>query len=58
LESLGKEISSLRGQLGEPMEGTLYTRYQEYCARDGPNEVGGKKLATQFLAEIERRGEE
>jgi hypothetical protein len=57
LERLGKEITSLRGKLGEPMEGTLYPRYQEYCARDGPNEVGGQKLAAQFLAEIERRGE-
>jgi hypothetical protein len=42
LESLGKEINLLRGQLGEPMESTLYSRYQEYCARDGSNEVGGK----------------
>jgi hypothetical protein len=58
LESLGKEINLLRGELGEPMEGTLYTRYQEYCTRDRPNEVGGKKMAAQLLAEIERRGEE
>jgi|SRR5579862_6984880 len=55
LERLGDEIRSLRAELGEALEGGLCTRYSEYCAMDVPNEVGSKKLATEFLAEIEDR---
>jgi len=53
LETLGREIDSLRQNLGEPSEGSLYARYQHYCSLEGPNQPGAAKLASQFLAEIE-----
>jgi hypothetical protein len=53
LDSFGKEVASLRQQLGEPMEESLYARYQQYWARTGPNDPGGAKLAAEFLAEID-----
>jgi hypothetical protein len=51
----GEDIRSLREKLGELTPG-LYDRYEEYCASDGSNEVGGKKLPAQFLAKINHHG--
>jgi len=56
LEKLGKEIHSLRGQLGESIEGSLYARYLQYCLKEGANVPGGVKLAGELLAGME--GEE
>ena len=53
LEALGQEIDTLRQKLGEPGDGSLYAKYRHYCSLEGPNERGGAKLASQFLAEIE-----
>ncbi len=52
LEKLGWEIEDLRKKLGESIEGSLYTQYKRYCSRMGSNDLGGRKLAIQFLAEI------
>jgi hypothetical protein len=54
LKSLAEEIKSLREQLGESTEGSLYAKYRQYCSRDGANDPGGARLAAGFLAEIER----
>jgi hypothetical protein len=54
LEILGQEIDTLRQKLGDPRDGSLYSKYRYYCSLEGPSEPGGAKLASQFLAEIER----
>ncbi len=55
LARLGREIHSLRTKLGEPVDQSLYSRYLEWCAMDGPNDLGGARLARKFLAEIETK---
>ncbi len=53
IEALGAEIEGMRKELGEPIEGSLYSKYKQYCSRTGSNDVGGRKLAIQLLSEIE-----
>jgi len=54
MKTLGEEIKSLREQLGEPTETSLYAKYLQYCAKNGSNDPGGNRLAAQFLAELEK----
>lgn len=55
LEKLGREIEDLRNKLGEPNDGSVYAKYKQYCSRTGSNDLGERKLAVQFLAELEAK---
>lgn len=52
LHTLGKQIDSLRSELGMPSF-DLYARYEHYCRQRGSNDLGEARRAQRFLAELD-----